>query len=358
MNGPGGGRYQTFMCLHATRLCTAVRFGTGCVAVTRHRRRGDPAGGDGMRAASLLAPAFVGLVTFLGVPALLTLFIAGTDKSLTGPSFHWTGTANLRTATHDGDFHHAVTNTLLYCAYTVIPAVGIGLALALAANRVTRGRALVRLALFLPVTANLVAIAVVFSYIFNSDPNGLANAVLGWFGASPVDWLGNASTALPVVAAVGLWRLVSFVFVIYLAGLTAIPASVHEAADVDGLRGWARFRWVTWPLLGPTTIFCAVVCTILTLQTFETVAVLTGGGPLGSSTTLVYYIYQVGFTGSFRIGYASMLVVLLLAAVIGVGVAGSTLGRRARLRASRTSAVGGGVAVGGSAVGGPVEAAA
>ncbi|MGF7234946.1 MAG: carbohydrate ABC transporter permease [Frankia sp.] len=306
-------------------------------------------GSDTPRAAALLLPAFVGLIAFIGVPTFLTIFVAGTDKSLTGPSFHWTGTANTRTAIHDGAFHQSVTNTLLYCLYTIIPALVIGLALALAAARVTRGRGLVRLALFLPVTANLVAIAVVFSYIFNSDGNGLANTVLGWFGGAPVNWLGDTSTALPVVASVGLWRLVSLVFVLYLAGLTAVPESVYEAAEVDGLRGWARFRWVTWPLLGPTTVFVLVVVTILTLQTFETVAVLTGGGPLGSSTTLVFYIYQVGFTGSFRIGYASMLVVLLLVAVVGVGVVGSVLGRRARVRAARTSAVGGSIALPGGA---------
>ncbi len=325
------------------------RAATGADRMTIRGRGAAWGHGDTPRAAALLLPAFVGLIAFIGVPTFLTIFVAGTDKSLTGPSFHWTGTANTRTAIHDGAFHQSVTNTLLYCLYTIIPALVIGLALALAAARVTRGRGLLRLALFLPVTANLVAIAVVFSYIFDSDGHGLANTVLGWFGAAPVNWLGGTATALPVVASVGLWRLVSLVFVLYLAGLTAVPESVYEAAEVDGLRGWARFRWVTWPLLGPTTVFVLVVVTTLTLQTFDTVSVLTGGGPLGSSTTLVYYIYQVGFTNSFRIGYASMLVVLLLVVVIGVGALGSVLGRRARVRAARTSAVGGSIALPGGA---------
>ncbi|WP_239333949.1 carbohydrate ABC transporter permease [Frankia sp. CiP3] len=289
----------------------------------------------GWRVAALLLPAVVGLGVFTIAPALVSAFIAGTDKTLTGPSFRWVGTTNFRAALHDPDLAQAVRNTVAYCLITVVPAVVIGLGLALAADRVTRGRSLIRLALFLPVSANLVAVAVVFSYIFSANPDALANTVAGWFGIAPVDWLGNTSTALPVVALVGGWRLASFVFVVYLAGLTTIPASVREAADVDGIHGWARLRRITLPLLAPTTVFVAVFATILTLQTFETVAVLTQGGPLGSSTTIVYYIYKAGFTGSFRIGYASMLALLLLVAVVLLGVIGAAVGRWARARVAR-----------------------
>ncbi|SNQ50041.1 Carbohydrate ABC transporter membrane protein 1, CUT1 family [Frankia canadensis] len=284
----------------------------------------------GWRAAALLLPAFVGIVVFVIGPALVSVFVAGTDKALTGPRFHWVGTANARAAFDDPDLGDAVVHTLVYCLLTVIPAVVLGLALALAAERVTRGRSLVRLALFLPVSANIVAMAVVFAYIFDSSPDGLANTVVGLVGIAPVDWLGDTSTALPVVALVGGWRLTSLVFIVYLAGLTAIPRSVYEAADVDGIRGLARLRHITLPLLAPTSVFLGVFVTILTVQTFETVAVLTKGGPLNSSTTIIYYMYQVGFTGSFRIGYASMIALLLLAATVALGAGGAVLGRRLR----------------------------
>jgi len=287
----------------------------------------------------LLLPALVGLGVFVVGPALVSAFVAGTDKSLTRPDFDWVGTANLRDALDDPDLGQAVRNTVVYCLLTVIPAVTLGLALALATERVTRGRALVRFALFLPVSANLVAMAVVFSYIFDRSSDGLANTVIGWFGADPVNWLGSQTWALPVVALVGGWRLASFVFVVYLAGLTAIPRSVYEAADVDGVHGLARLRHVILPLLAPTTVFVLVFTTILTLQTFETVAVLTQGAPAGSSATIIFYLYQVGFTGSYRIGYASMIALLLLLTVIAIGVAGALFGRRARVRAARVGAV-------------------
>lgn len=275
-----------------------------------------------------LAPAIVFLVVFLLAPTLLSLFWGGTDKSLTTSEWRWTGLANLREAFGDSQVASATRNTLLIVLISVPVSIALGLGLASLVSRVTRGRTIVRLLLFLPVTANLVAMSVVFQYVFSPDPTGLANTILSAVGVSPVDWLGSRTTALLVVGSVGLWRLTSLVFVLYLAGLTAIPGSVDEAAEVDGLRGWVRFRKITWPLLAPTTVFAAVVGAVLSLQTFETVAVLTQGGPNGASETLVYRIFQIGFQPSFRVGYANLLSSLLVAVAIVLGILGSIGGRR------------------------------
>lgn len=275
-----------------------------------------------------LGPALVFLVVFLLAPTLLGVFWGATDKSLTTSEWHWTGLANVREAFGDSQVGTATRNTLLIVLVSVPLSIIVGLGLAILVSRVTRGRALIRLLLFLPVTANLVAMSVVFTYVFSPDPTGLANTMLGWVGVAPVDWLGSRTTALLVVGSVGLWRLTSLVFVLYLAGLTAIPGTVDEAAEVDGLRGWVRFRKITWPLLAPTTVFAAVVGAVLSLQTFETVAVLSQGGPNGASETLVYRIFQIGFQPSFRVGYANLLSSLLVAIAIVVGLLGSLGGRR------------------------------
>lgn len=275
-----------------------------------------------------LAPAIVFLVVFLLAPTLLSLFWGGTDKSLTTSEWQWTGLSNLREAFGDSQVASATRNTLLIVLISVPVSIALGLGLASLVSRVTRGRTIVRLLLFLPVTANLVAMSVVFQYVFSPDQTGLANTMLSAVGVSPVDWLGSRTTALLVVGSVGLWRLTSLVFVLYLAGLTAIPGSVDEAAEVDGLRGWVRFRKITWPLLAPTTVFAAVVGAVLSLQTFETVAVLTQGGPNGASETLVYRIFQIGFQPSFRVGYANLLSSLLVAVAIVLGILGSIGGRR------------------------------
>jgi multiple sugar transport system permease protein len=279
-------------------------------------------------AVPFLAPALVFLVVFLLAPTVLSVFWGGTDKSLTTSTWHWTGLANLREAVGDSQVGTATRNTLLVVLVSVPVAIALGMGLAILVSRVTRGRAVIRLLLFLPVTANLVAMSVVFQYVFSPDTTGLANTVLSVFGVAPVDWLGSRTTALLVVGSVGLWRLTSLVFVLYLAGLTAIPSTVDEAAEVDGLRGWVRFRKITWPLLAPTTVFAAVVGAVLSLQTFETVAVLSQGGPNGASETLVYRIYKIGFEPSFRVGYANLLSSLLVAVALVVGILGSLGGRR------------------------------
>ncbi|MDQ1648367.1 MAG: multiple sugar transport system permease protein [Frankiaceae bacterium] len=289
-------------------------------------------GGRGWRAnvtaMPFLAPALVFLVVFLLAPTLLSIFWGGTDKSLTTSHFQWTGLANVREALGDDQVAKATRNTLLVVLVSVPLSIAIAIGLASLVSRITRGRAVVRLLLFLPVTANLVAMSVVFQYVFSPDSTGLANNFLSVFGVAPIDWLGSPTTALLVVGSVGLWRLTSLVFVLYLAGFTAIPGSVDEAAEVDGVRGWVRFRKITWPLLAPTTVFAAVVGAVLSLQTFETVAVLTQGGPNGASETLVYRIFLIGFRPSFRVGYANILSSLLIAVAIIVGILGSLGGRR------------------------------
>src|SRR3954452_21688418 len=146
-----------------------------------------------------LGPAIVFLVVFLLAPTLLSVFWGGTDKYLTSSEWQWTGLANLREALHDGQVGTATRNTLLIVAISVPLSIAVGLGLATLVNRVTHGRALVRLLLFLPVTANLVAMSVVFTYVFSPDTTGLANTVLGWIGVAPVDWLGSRTTALLVV---------------------------------------------------------------------------------------------------------------------------------------------------------------
>jgi|GEM_PF-94116 len=277
----------------------------------------------------MLFPALVGLLVFVVGPAVVALLVAGTDTHLSG-SHRWVGTANLREAFHDRGFGRSVVNTFEYCLLTVPPSVLLGLALALAASRVTRGGTALRLALFLPLTANLLAVSVVFAYMFDPSPQGLANTVAGWFGVAPQAWLGSPATALPVVALVGAWHLTSLAFLVYLAGLTAIPPEVYEATRIDGIRGCARLRQVTLPLLAPTTVFLTIITTVVTLQAFDTVRVLTAGGPLESSATVTYFIYEVGARGSYRVGYASALSLLVLLASVLINLAGMYLVRFTR----------------------------
>lgn len=278
-----------------------------------HRPRGDA------RAAVILAaPALTGVSLFVVVPAVLSLVASFFSIPLSGRSWHWVGLANFESLFTDHDVLQSITNTLLYCVMTIIPSVVIGLALALLVESVRRGKGLLRSMLFLPVTANLVAMAVVFNYIFALQ-GGVANSFLGLVGIGPLNFLGSTHDALPTIAAIGIWRSSSFAMIFFIGGLTTIPTTVHEACLADGVRGLSKVVRVTVPLLKPTLVFVTVITVLSSVQVFDTVNVLTQGGPLGSSETILPEAWTIGFS-DFEIGKAAALSCIVLFVLIGIGI--------------------------------------
>jgi multiple sugar transport system permease protein len=272
---------------------------------------------DVRAAALLLAPALVLLALFTYLPAVLSLVASLFDVPLSGHGWHWVGIGNYESVVDDHEVRRALVNTLVYCLFAIVPSIVVGLGLALLANAVSRGKAAVSTILFLPLTANLVAMAVVFKWLF-AFRGGFANQVFGLVGFGPVNFLGDGHWALPTVAAVGVWRAASFCMVLFLAGLTAIPTAIDEAAATDGLRGWAKLRHVTLPMLRPTLVLATVVATLQAVQVFDTIQVMTQGGPLGQTETLLTITWQIGFE-YFKVGKAAALSFLLLVFLLIVG---------------------------------------
>ena len=265
-----------------------------------------------------LAPSLALLSLFVLVPVVLSFIASLFNVPLTGLNWKFVGLDNYKEALADPGIRRAFWNTIVYCAMTIVPSIFVGLGLALLIESFTRGQTLLRTLLFLPVTANLVAMAIVFQWVLGVR-GGFLNELLAIVGFSPINFLGSKTTALPVIAGVGIWRYSSYNMIIYLAGLTAIPRSVHEATAIDGVRGLAKIRTVIWPLLRPSTIFVLVITFIQSVQVFETIAVMTGGGPLGSTQTLLFAIWQQGFA-FFRLGYAAALSFVLLILTVLAGV--------------------------------------
>jgi len=165
---------------------------------------------------------------------------------------------------------------------------------------------------FLPVAATLVAMAIAWQMLLHPSI-GLVNTLLSRAGLPGQDWLSDRSLVLYTLAAIGVWQTVGYNMVLFLAGLAAIPPHLYDAAEVDGAtRGWERFWTVTWPMLGPTTLFVAVITATTSFRVFETVATLTRGGPAFASDTLVYALYREGFV-YFKAGYASAITVVFFA---------------------------------------------
>jgi len=193
----------------------------------------------------------------------------------------------------------------------------VSLAAAMAVNsKLTRFKPFFRSAFFAPWVTTLVAVALVWRYIYHPQ-YGLLNALLGLVGIGPIDWLGNPHTAMPSIIILSVWKNFGYNMLVFLAGLQSIPEELYEAASLDGAGGWHRFRHITLPMLGPTFVFVGVVTMIASFQIFSEPYVMTQGGPLKSTTTLVLLMYEQGFRW-WRLGLsASIAVVLFLLTLAG-----------------------------------------
>jgi len=260
-------------------------------------------------------PAFVLLLLINVVPLLVLLYLSFTNYELGALDTKFLGLDNFRKAMADPVLRRSLANTFVYVAIVLPGAVGLGLLIAVLLHRRKRTRTFYEVIYFLPVTSTLIAMATVWQFILHPKL-GPVNAVLKALGFGEVAFLSEPAYVLPTLAAIGIWQLVGFNMVLFLAGLSAIPRDLYEAAEIDGCRtGIDRFLTITWPLLGPTTMFVIVTTSITAFKVFDTFAVMTRGGPMGSSEVLLYAIYLEGYQ-YFHMGYAAALTLVFLAFVL------------------------------------------
>ncbi len=265
--------------------------------------------------AAFAAPAFALMLALLIGPLLVLLALSVTDYRLGAMAVSLVGLGHYAALFSDEVFQRALRNTFLYVGFVLPGAVFGGLGIALLVHARVRTRSFYEVIYFLPVTSTLVAMATVWQFMLHPSL-GPVSAVFAALGLAGVDLLNDPDLALGTLAMIGLWQQVGFNMVLFLAGLSAIPRDLYEAAALDGAGGGAdRFLRVTWPLLGPTTMFVTITSTIAAFKVFDTVAVLTKGGPLGSTETLLYVLYLEGFQ-YFRTGYAAAMTIVLLAFLI------------------------------------------
>jgi len=236
----------------------------------------------------------------------LSAYWSFTDfNGMTSPT--WVGLANYKELIADPVFLQAVRNTVVF----VVAGQGIGpvlgVASALLLNNKLRGRAFFRVAYFVPVMTSLVVVATIWKMMLNSG--GIVNIIFGYFHLPTTDWLDNPSTALPSVIGASVWQGFGFETVIFLGALQAIPREYYEAAMVDGASAWSRFWHITLPGLRPTILFVYVIGIIQSSQVFDQVFVMTQGGPIGSTNTIVYEL--INRFNSLDLGQASAIAYLL-----------------------------------------------
>jgi multiple sugar transport system permease protein len=265
----------------------------------------------------LSLPAFILMWAMLLGPAVSVVLLSLTDWNFGEASLRWAGLENYVELWSDRVFWISLKNTIIYVGISVPATVILGLLAALLIESVAHGKAFYRAAFFVPVASTLLAMALVWEFMFHPTV-GFINQLFAFIGLPTADWLQNPGTALFALIAIGVWQNLGLAMILFMAGLTAIPKDLYEALAMDGADGaWERFRRVTWPMLGPSLVFVVAITAIRSFQVFETVAVLTEGGPSKSTEVLLYTMVQQGFT-FLRSSYGAAITVIFLIFTLGV----------------------------------------
>lgn len=257
----------------------------------------------------LILPSYSIFFLFVFIPVVLSIIISFTNYDFY-KTFDFVGFYNFGRMFKDSTFLTAIKNTFVYSVFVIFFQIVLGLIIADVLNRKVIGQKFHRIAVYLPNITSMVAISMVWLWIY--DPNlGILNKVLVAFGISPQRWLFDTDLALPSIMIMSIWKFIGYNMIIYLAGLQNIPKSLYEAAVVDGASGIQQFFKITVPMLRPVTFFLFVIASIKSFNGFEQVNVLTDGGPMNATTTIVHQIYERAFR-DFQMGYASSMAVFLL----------------------------------------------
>jgi multiple sugar transport system permease protein len=274
---------------------------------------------------ALAFPAVFLIFVFGIVPVAWSALLSFQRTNLLSPP-QWIGLANYHALASDPLFRQSVVHSLVYTALFVPLSVAGGLLTAVALNRRVRGIALYRAAVFVPVVLSTIATAIMFLWLL--DPNfGLINFLLSKIGLGPYGFFDSTSGALYSIVGMTVWGWIGFDVIVYLAALQGIPATLIEAAEIDGARTWSKFRHVTVPLLGPATLFLVVWSTINALQLFDEVYFLTRGGPGTATFVVVYYLYSLAFEQGIA-GYAAAIAYVLLVAIMSLTLIQLWAGKR------------------------------
>jgi multiple sugar transport system permease protein len=270
---------------------------------------------------SFTAPALIMLVVFFFIPVGLCFTLAFTNARLISPEpTQFTGLDNFRRLFEDPLFWKSLRNTAFFAVVVVPVQSALALLLAILVNGQGRAKNFFRTLYFVPVVTSIVVVSILWRFMY--APEGLVNNLLQMVTFNIVDgtdWLNNTSTAMPAIILMSIWQAVGFHMVIWLAGLQTIPGDQYEAAALDGASEWDKFRFITWPGLKETRTFILVTITIAALSLFAQIQVMTSGGPLDSTSTVVYQAVRTGYSQQ-QTGYASAISLVFFVLVLTISL--------------------------------------
>jgi multiple sugar transport system permease protein len=280
---------------------------------------------------SFVSPALIAIAAFFVVPVIAALALSFTDFDIYGvadrDNVRFVGLDNYRRLFAAPLFWTALRNTALFVFVGAPLSIAASLAAAVLLDaRLARARNLFRTALFAPVVTTVVAVAVIWRYIFHAR-YGFLNYVLGWFGIDAIDWLGDPRWSMPAIIVFAVWKNFGYNMIIFVAGLQSIPGDLYEAARIDGASRLQQFRHITVPMLAPTTLLVTILTMVGYFQLFAEPYVMTRGGPAQSTTSVLYFMFEEGFKW-WNLGYASAVAFVLFAIMLAGTVLQLAVARR------------------------------
>jgi multiple sugar transport system permease protein len=278
-----------------------------------------------------VGPALIVLGVFFGLPVFAALLLSLTDFDLYAladwRNLRFVGFGNYAALLQTPLFWKSLANTFYFVIVGVPLSIAVSLGAALLLNApAARFRAFFRTALFAPVVTTLVAVAVIWRYLFHTS-YGLVNWALGHLGIPAIDWLGDPRRAMPTIILLAVWKNFGYNMVIFLAGLQAIPQDLYEAARIDGASRWRQFLHITLPMLGPVLMVVGVITVAGYFQLFAEPYVMTRGDPLQSTVSVLYFMFEEGFRW-WNLGRASAVAFMLFLIILAVTAAMMRFGRR------------------------------
>lgn len=262
----------------------------------------------------LVAPAMILLCIFCIYPIFNMIGLSLYEWDMISPFKKFVGFRNFVKLATDRQFFQTLLNTVIYVVCTVGFGVGLGLLLAVFMSKKTKLNLLLQSVAFSPYIVSLASIALLWMWLMNSD-FGFLNALLAVFHIPPIDWLGSPRFALMSLIIINVWKSVGYNALILVAALQGIPPHLYEAAKLDRAGGWRTFSRITFPMISPTVFFLALVDVIAAFKVFETIQIITQGGPQNSTNTLVFSLYEYGFQ-FYKVGYAAAIGVVLFFIVL------------------------------------------
>lgn len=265
---------------------------------------------DKCSVALFVLPALVPLMIFWIYPILKSLIISFTNWDYMSPEYDFVFLDNFITLFSDTRFYQALGNTVIFTIGTLVPTIAGGLLLALLLQKYFYGSGLVKFILFSPWITPTVAVSIVWTWIYEPD-TGIANALLNFFHLPGLQWIQSSDTAMLSVIIVTVWKSLGYGMIFYLSALDKVPKELYEASSLDGASRWQDFKSITIPCISPTTFFLMIITMINSLQAYDQIQILTQGGPSGSTRTLLYMYYQLGFQ-EFDMGQATAVAMVLI----------------------------------------------